>query len=204
MENKRKAIIAFVAIMCFAIAFTAGFYTNQAIRPPQNYDYVNSANVGIGLNKIQIYYYLNGIYQGHHDANITDTGKSWLVNRSIGLGNNNTLTDVNVFLSNSSANLGATTTHISWIFNNTAGQGNGLGVKTLTISNMTWWTTAGKLNYTAKFYPLESINNVRKVALAIRSNTVYNCWVAVDVLTPTRNVIVGDVLTIVIVKTMSG
>lgn len=201
--NKRNGLIAFAIVMTVAVFF-AGFYTNQAIRPPWNYQYENTTNLGIGANKLQIYYYYNGIYQGHHDANITSIGLSWFGNRSAGVGNNNTLTDLHIFLSNSSANCGSTTTHIQWIFNDTAGQGNGLGVKTLTGSNVTWWTTPGKMNYTAKFYPLESVNNVRKVAIAIRSDTVYNNWVAIDVLTPTRNVIASDVLTIVIVKMIDG
>lgn len=203
METKRKISIAAFATIMGTAMFLAGFYANEAIRPPWNYSYVNKTNVGFGLGKYEFHYYYNGIYQGHHDANITDIGLSWFDNRSMGFGNNATLTMIVVGLSNSSANYGADTTHITWIFNDTAGQGNGLGRKTLTANNVTWSpTTKGSSNYTAKFYPQESINNVRKVFLAIRSDTAYKCFVAVDVLTPTRNVIASDVLTIVIVKTV--
>lgn len=122
----------------------------------------------------------------HHDANKTNVGLDWLVNRTLGFGNNASQTMVYIGWSNSTENYGATTTHVRWVFNDTAGQGNGLGIKTLTDANWTRWATYGKFNLTAKAYASEIINGICKVFLAFDTG-VYNNFVAIDIITPTIN-----------------
>jgi hypothetical protein len=202
MEKTKKITVGIFATLMLVAGFFTGFYVNQAIRPQMNQTYVNIGGLALGVGKIQCYYYLNGVFMGHNDANITNQGKDQLRNKTIPGTMNYEYNWTVVGLSNSTLNYGATTTHVCWIFNDTAGQGNGLGRKTLTIDNVTLGTT-GKWNLTAKYYPQESINNVCKVFLAWRSDTTYNCYIAIDNLTPIRDVVVGDTLTLIFVNTLA-
>jgi hypothetical protein len=129
----------------------------------------------------------------HHDANKTNVGLDWLVNRTIGFGNNASQTMVYVGWSNSTANCGATTTHLSNVFNDSAGEGDGLGIKTLVAANWTRWTTYGKFNMTAKAYAAETITGIVKVFIAFNTGVYYN-YVAIDVITPLINLPSGSII----------
>lgn len=129
----------------------------------------------------------------HHDANKTNVGLDWLVNRTTGFGNNASETMTKIGWSNSTANCGATTTHLSWVFNDTTGQGNGLGIKALTSANWTRWATYGKFNLTAKAYAAETITGIVKVFIAFDTG-VYNNFIAIDVITPIINLPSGSII----------
>jgi hypothetical protein len=139
----------------------------------------------------------------HHDANKTNNGLDWLTNKTTGFGNNATLNMIYIGWSNSTANIGLTSTHLSWIFNDTAHQGNGLGRKTLTVSNRTRWSTYGKFNLTAKAYNAEVISGICKTFLAFHATSTYNCFMAVDIITPIVNLPAGSSITSTWVITFS-
>lgn len=192
LGNKIFAL-ALIAVICASIG--AMIYFN----PIAKTDTVTHIDFGVGTNKLPIidvydYVGIDGVlyYVGHHDANKTSIGLDWLVNRTTGFGNNASQTMIYVGWSNSTENCGASTTHISWIFNDTNGQGNGLGIKTLTSANWTRWTTYGKFNLTAKAYCVDTtaINNIRKVFISFKA-AHYNCFIAVDVISPVINLPTG-------------
>jgi hypothetical protein len=198
-QNHQTRNIAIVCVLVLIVFFAGVFvlydcsFIRWEITDTHNLSVGSQAQAIMGQTVIT---FPNGstVMLEHHDANKTNNGLDWLVNRTTGFGNNASQTMIYVGWSNSSANCIATTTHISWIFNNSAGQGNGLAIKTLTASNWTRWATYGKFNLTARAYAAETISGIKKVFLAFKS-AVYNCFVAIDIVTPTINLPSGSVIT---------